>query len=90
MLSDTATVPWLEPVHLADVIAQPTDTTPRPGLTYPQQARDAELPASSLQDLGALLHDLSLFGAILKDPASPWLLQAEGGGAAQHLDRPAR
>ncbi len=77
VLSDTATVPWVDPVHLADVIAQPADTTPRSGLTYPEQARDSELPASSLQDLGGLLHDLSLFGAILKNPASPWLLQAE-------------
>lgn len=77
VLSDTATAPWLDPVQLADVIAQPADATPRLGLTYPEHARAAELPASSLSDLGTLVHDLSLFGAIIAGPASPWLLQAQ-------------
>lgn len=48
VLADTATVPWLRPAALADVLAVPPPVAQRRSLNYPAAAVAAELPPAFL------------------------------------------
>lgn len=71
LLRDSGTVPWLHPVRLADLTPLPGPAVPRGPLTYPADARAAELPARVLTGPGsvaAVADQLARFRSILTNP----------------------
>lgn len=60
VLADTATVPWLAPARLADVLAAPVPTAPR-ALAYPAPAVAAELSPAYL---GVVAHARAQLGSL--------------------------
>jgi hypothetical protein len=71
LLADTGRVPWLEPITLSQTRV---DDRPRTGLSYPDDAAAAELPASYLtgsNGVAALRRSLALFRSILQPPVGP-------------------
>jgi hypothetical protein len=71
LLADTGRVPWLQPIALHDVN---TGDAPRTGLTYPDVATAAELPASYLagaNGVAAIRRSLATFRSVLQPPVGP-------------------
>ncbi|HTR69146.1 MAG TPA: DUF6049 family protein [Mycobacteriales bacterium] len=66
LLADAGRVPWIEPVRLDQIHADPVADRPaRLPLTYPRGARRTELSAAYLNSLDALHTQVSAFAAIL-------------------------
>jgi hypothetical protein len=65
LLSDTASMPWLEGANLGQVAGQPADGVPRKSLVYPAAAQAAELPSTELQPIVGLRSTLAACSAIL-------------------------
>ena len=77
MLADTGQVPWLEPVGLEAVLAEPADDIARQPLRYSQHARDAELAETALSVIPGLRNDLANFSAVLgTNTGEPFLKSA--------------
>jgi hypothetical protein len=95
LLSDTAAVPWLEPVNASVIAAQPPDDVARQQLAYPPSARNAELPTRVLSAITPLRDGLAAFNSILSptttDPfiaqANEALLRAESSSWREHPQR---
>jgi Family of unknown function (DUF6049) len=96
LLADTGKVPWLHPTTLSQILAgQPDSSIERAPLTYPRDARRAELAPSYLDEIGRLQRSLSQLTDILPPgdsetrPFSTALLRAlssawRGNGAQRH------
>jgi hypothetical protein len=78
MLADTGQVPWLQPVGLEAVIAEPADDIARQPLKYSAQARAAELNGTALSAVSGLRDDLANFSAVLGTNASEPFLKTAG------------
>jgi hypothetical protein len=77
LLADTGQVPWLKPVGLGTVIAEPADNIARQPLKYSQQARAAELDGTALSVVSGLRNELADFSAVLgANAAEPFLKTA--------------
>ena len=80
LLDDTARMPWLEPVTVADVQATPASEAPRGDLTYPQVQRSDELPASYLSDVAPVQSEINDLESIFADPRSTLARELYLGG----------
>jgi hypothetical protein len=88
LLSDSATMPWLQGANLGQVAGQPADGVQRKSLVYPATAQAAELPSSELLPIIGLRGTLAACSAILGsssaetfiNTASIAILRAESSG----------
>jgi hypothetical protein len=73
LIADAGRVPWLTPTPLPSIVSD--DAVGRGPLSYPDEARAAELPASYLTDpsngVVAIRRELSSFRSILAPPIGP-------------------
>ncbi|KIH98789.1 hypothetical protein LP52_11540 [Streptomonospora alba] len=73
LLESSKSLPWLEPVDLADVEpAGPGAGEDRKDLTYPKRGTDSELGESYLESIKDLRGRVRLFNSILMDDADPF------------------
>ena len=70
LLSDTGKVPWIHPVDLPAVLGTPESTLARQGLTYPHEARLAELDRGYVDSVDNLRAEADTFASILA-PGDP-------------------
>ncbi|HTC70634.1 MAG TPA: DUF6049 family protein, partial [Acidothermaceae bacterium] len=88
LLSDSATMPWLQGANLGQVASEGPDGVPRQSLVYPAAAQAAELTYSDLFPIFALRSTLAACSAILGsstsetfiNTASIAILRAESSG----------
>lgn len=70
LLDGIARAPWLEPVTVPDLVTAVPAAEDPVALSYPERARDAELPADYVGELRQALVDFSSLASTLPDDAS--------------------
>ncbi|MFC3997885.1 DUF6049 family protein [Nocardiopsis sediminis] len=65
-------LPWLDPVALDDIKADPDAEPQRGDLVYPERALDRELSGDHLDEVAGIRRDVRLFNSILEDDADPF------------------
>lgn len=69
LLRATTRAPWMRPMSLDSLLAEPVSSISRQRGGYGDKARDAELPAGYMASVGRLSADLDAFTSILDDPS---------------------
>jgi hypothetical protein len=97
LLTDSATMPWLQGANVGQVADQPTDGVPRQSLVYTAAASAAEMPGEDLLPIAALRGRLVACSAVLGssttetfiNTSSIAILRAESAGLRTDLARAA-
>ncbi len=71
VLTDTASVPWLRPVSVPDVAADPGPRADRAGLTYPAGVIGTELPRDYLRSVASVRTGTRDLEAVVDNPRDP-------------------
>jgi hypothetical protein len=97
LLTDSATMPWLQGANVGQVADQPADGVPRQSLVYSAAASAAEMPGEDLLPIAALRGRLVACSAVLGssttetfiNTSSIAILRAESAGLRANLARAA-